>query len=206
MGLVVCRRLVEMMGGTIRVASRPSEGSTFEFDFVAEVPAVAEPVPAPVRDAELGPMRILVAEDNQVNQIVTERMLLRFGCGTDMVADGEDAVRQVQEEPYDLVLMDLHMPGVDGLEAARRIRSLSSAYSKIPIVALSASATIEDREACFAAGMNDYLSKPLALEALQKVLSRWGPGRKSDDCKEESAATSYVDNKTKPPQPVSAIS
>ena len=177
MGLAICRRLVEMMGGTIGVESRPGEGSIFEFDFVAGIPATAEPMPAPAFDAELARMQILVAEDNPVNQAVIERMLRRLGCSADLVSDGIEALRQVQVAPYDLVLMDIQMPGVDGLEATRRIRSLSTAHSRIPIVALTASASVEDRETSVAAGMNDYLSKPLALEALRKVLEHWGPSR-----------------------------
>jgi len=174
LGLVICKRLVEMMGGTIRVESTPGEGSMFEFDFVAGVPSAAEPPPARAQNAELGQMRILIAEDNQVNQLVTERMLQRLGCKFDVVTDGVAAVRQTQEKQYDLVLMDIQMPGVDGLEAARRIRSLPTACSLVPIVAVTASATVEDREACLAAGMTDYISKPLTLEALRKVLEQGG--------------------------------
>jgi CheY-like chemotaxis protein len=134
-------------------------------------------MPAPAHDSELAHMRILVAEDNPVNQIVIERMLQRLGCSADLVSNGIDVLRQVQAAQYDLVLMDIQMPGIDGLEASRRIRSLSPVHSRIPIVAMTASATVEDRGACVAAGMNDYLTKPLALDALRKVLEQWGPSR-----------------------------
>ena len=177
LGLVICRRLVEMMDGSIAVESRPEDGSVFEFDFVAGIPAATEPIPAPAHDSELARMRILVAEDNPVNQVVIERMLQRLGCSADLVSNGIDVLRQVQASQYDLVLMDVQMPGIDGQEASRRIRSLSPVHSRIPIVALTASATVEDRGACVAAGMNDYLSKPLALDALRKVLEHWGPSR-----------------------------
>jgi signal transduction histidine kinase/CheY-like chemotaxis protein len=172
LGLVISRRLVEMMGGTIRVTSRPDEGSTFEFDFVAGVSTIEAREPVLQRDTELGPMRILVAEDNPVNQIVIKRVLQKLGCSADIVPDGLSALRQFQTEQYDVVLMDIQMPGVDGLEASRRIRSLPAAYSRIPIVALTASATVENRKDCLAAGMDDYLSKPLAMDALQKILRR----------------------------------
>jgi signal transduction histidine kinase/ActR/RegA family two-component response regulator len=175
LGLVICRRLVEMMGGAIAVESRAGEGSVFEFDFTAGLPGAAEATPARAHDSDLARMRILVAEDNPVNQIVIERMLQRLGCSADLVSNGIDVLRQVQAAPYDLVLMDIQMPGIDGQEASRRIRSLSAPHSRIPIVALTAAATVEDRGACVAAGMNDYLSKPLALDALRKVLEHWGP-------------------------------
>jgi CheY-like chemotaxis protein len=175
LGLVICRRLVEMMGGALAVESRPGEGSVFQFDFTAGVPADTGLMPAPAHDPELAQMRILVAEDNPVNQVVIELMLRKLGCSADLVSNGIDVLRQVQAAHYDLVLMDVQMPGIDGQEASRRIRSLSATYSRIPIVALTASATVEDRGACVAAGMNDYLSKPLALDALRKVLEHWGP-------------------------------
>lgn len=190
LGLVISRSLAEMMGGRIRVESRPGKGSVFEFDFVCEIPAAAEPIPVRVNDVVPVQMRILVAEDNLVNQIVIKLMLQRLGCSVDVVSNGIDVVRQVQAAPYDLVLMDVQMPDIDGLEASRRIRSLSSDCSLIPIVALTASATVEDREACFASGMNDYLSKPLAPRALREVLGCWGPCQKAIG--EESAAVCYA--------------
>ena len=120
-------------------------------------------------------MHILVAEDNRVNQLVARRMLLKLGQTADFVEDGEAAVKQVQAAPYDLVLMDVHMPAVDGLEATRRIRALPAECSKITVIALTASATADDYAACLGVGMNDYLTKPLSLVALQQALSRWGP-------------------------------
>jgi CheY-like chemotaxis protein len=120
-------------------------------------------------------MRILAAEDNPVNQAVIKLVLQRLGCDVDIAADGMAALSRVQETSYDAVLMDIQMPGVDGLEAARRIRSLPEPRSRTPIVGLTASATDQDREACFAAGMNDYLSKPLSIDALRKTLGRYSP-------------------------------
>jgi PAS domain S-box-containing protein len=173
LGLVICRRLVEMMGGNIGVESSPTSGSTFEFDFVAGI-GVEEKPPAirPVR-TDYSAARILVAEDNRVNQMVTNAMLNKFGCQADFVADGEEAVRRVVESSYDLVIMDVQMPGMDGIEASRRIRRLDGARSKVPILAFTASANSDDRNACYAAGMNDYLSKPLRLDSLREALERW---------------------------------
>lgn len=189
LGLVICGRLLAMMGGNIRVTSRPGEGSEFDFDFLAGVPASDEPLPVPAADSDLSRMRILVAEDNYVNQIVTERMLKKLGCTAELVPDGGAAVRRVQQAQFDLVLLDLHMPVMDGLEAARRIRSGFVSGKHLPLVALTASVTLEDREACRQAGMDDYLSKPLSLEALRKVLKRW-----------ESAQESPVDPRSVSPQ------
>ncbi|MGA2113471.1 MAG: response regulator [Bryobacteraceae bacterium] len=175
LGLAISRRLVEMMSGAIRVESCPGEGSKFEFDFVAGPYADASPAPEPVPQPELSRMRILAAEDNPVNQAVIKLVLQRLGCDVDIAADGMAALSRVQETSYDAVLMDIQMPGVDGLEAARRIRSLPEPRSRTPIVGLTASATVQDREACFAAGMNDYLSKPLSIDALRKTLGRYSP-------------------------------
>jgi CheY-like chemotaxis protein len=119
-------------------------------------------------------LKILVAEDNKVNQLVILRMLQKMGCQPDLACDGPSAVRMVEANSYDVVLMDLHMPGVDGLEATRQIRRMPAARSCIPIVALTASASSEDRSRCLAAGMNDYLTKPMGLQALRRALDRWG--------------------------------
>jgi CheY-like chemotaxis protein len=103
-------------------------------------------------------------------------MLQKLGYQVDLACDGASAISRVEANPYDVVLMDLNMPGIDGLEAARRIRLMPTAQSSVPIVALTASATIEDKAQCLAAGMNDYLSKPIEIQALRRALERWGNG------------------------------
>jgi CheY-like chemotaxis protein len=125
--------------------------------------------------------RRLVAEDNPVNQTVVKLVLQRLGCNVDVVADGMATLSRVQAASYDAILMDIQMPGLGGLEAARRIRSLSAPCSRTPIVGLTASVTVENREACFAAGMNDYLSKPLSIDALRKALGRYSPANRLKD-------------------------
>jgi CheY-like chemotaxis protein len=117
---------------------------------------------------------VLVVEDNPINQTVILHMLQKLGQATDLAGDGEAAICRLEKEHYDLILMDVQMPGIDGMEASRRIRALPGVCSAIPIVALTASATREDRDACLAAGMNDYTSKPLSFENLRTLLARWG--------------------------------
>jgi CheY-like chemotaxis protein len=180
LGLAISKRLVEMMGGDLRVESRVGEGTTFEFTFSAGIAAGAEPAAEGASSEGPKGLKILVAEDNKVNQIVTVRMLQKLGYEVDLACDGASAISRVEANPYDIVLMDLNMPGIDGLEAARRIRRMPTAQSSIPIVALTASATIEDRAQCLAAGMNDYLSKPIEIHALRRALDRWGNANAPD--------------------------
>jgi PAS domain S-box-containing protein len=175
LGLAISKRLVELMGGNIRVENRAGGGTIFEFTFTAGVATGAGTASVAPHTGNPKGLKILVAEDNKVNQMVTMRMLQKMGCQAELACDGAAAVRSVETNSYDIVLMDVHMPLVDGLEAARRIRAMPSAQSSVPIVALTASATTEDRARCLAAGMNDYLSKPIQMEALRQALDRWDP-------------------------------
>ena len=125
------------------------------------------------RDAEPLRARILVAEDNPVNQKVAQSLLQRLGCEVVVVADGREAVERVAEGGFDLVFMDCQMPVMDGYDAVRAIRVAERTGSRLPIVALTASVLTEDRERCAAAGMDDHTSKPVSLDALRKVLERW---------------------------------
>ena len=142
---------------------------------------MAEVVPVPVPAPRLltpGPghtARVLVAEDNPVNQRVARLMLEKCGCLVDVVDNGEQAANSVATGAYDLVLMDCQMPVCDGFEATRRIRALPPPVSDIVIVALTANALSGDREHCLAAGMNDYLAKPVRRDALNELLARYLP-------------------------------
>jgi signal transduction histidine kinase/ActR/RegA family two-component response regulator len=179
LGLAICRRLVEMMGGEIEVHSEVGRGSTFSFGVACRL--AQEPRAADTTAEELAAtmgekgLHVLVAEDNAVNQLVIRRILENFGCTVDLVANGADAVRRVAEARYDLILMDVHMPVVDGLTATRRIRAMASARARTPIVALTANALPGQREQYLHAGMTDYVSKPiqpkLLLEAISRALS-----------------------------------
>jgi PAS domain S-box-containing protein len=172
LGLAICKRLVEMMGGEICVESKLGSGSRFTFTLPLMVAAPQLQPPRKIVHAT-NPKRVLIVEDNVINQIVIKRMLERFGHTVDIAPDGDAAVRLVQETAYDLLLTDVNMPGIDGLRAARWIRTLSDAHARLPIVALTASATAMDREACLQAGMNDYLTKPIDAESLRAVVDRW---------------------------------
>lgn len=167
LGLAVSKRLVEAMGGRIWFQSTPGQGSTFHFVVAMEehAPAPAVPAPAP-RSARPG-LRILLAEDNSVNQRVAMRLLEKAGHAVRLAENGEEAVAAAATEPFDCILMDVQMPKVDGLEAARRIRAAKNAT---PIVALTANSMRGDREACEAAGMTAYLAKPFEPEQLYAVL------------------------------------
>jgi signal transduction histidine kinase/CheY-like chemotaxis protein len=138
-------------------------------------------------------LRVLLVEDNHVNQRVAARILKRMGHEADLAADGVEAVAQVQARTYDVVLMDMQMPRMDGLEATRTIRALPSGTARIPIVAMTANAFSSDREACFASGMDDFISKPVNRDKLFDVLEYWS----------EDGASARPDRGT-PASPVSA--
>jgi CheY-like chemotaxis protein len=130
-----------------------------------------------VREMRRGTVRILLAEDNVTNQDVAIGLLMKFGLRADAVANGKEAITALESIPYDLVLMDVQMPEMDGLEATRHIRDPHSAVlnHQVPVIAMTANAMQGDREQCLAAGMNDYVSKPIAPRALDEALTRWLP-------------------------------
>jgi len=196
LGLAICRQLVQMMGGTIGVQSLEGQGTTFHFTLVVEERE------RPVEAGDAGPRhakrprrsRILLAEDNAVNQLLARELLVRAGHEVHVVDNGRAALEAFRQGGFDLVLMDVQMPVMDGYEAARAIRAQESKYRAamqlrrpIAIVALTANAIKGDRERCLDAGMNDYLSKPIVPELLVEMLARYLPEATHV---EERAATS----------------
>jgi PAS domain S-box-containing protein len=183
LGLVISRRLAELMGGTLTATSTgiPGEGSRFELSFSAEAAAVETVMarrPGAARVAVAAgavsrALRILLAEDNAMNQKLAMRLLEKMGLTADLAVNGLEAVAAVGREPYDVILMDVQMPEVDGLEATRQIRAAAPAHRPW-IVAMTANAMEGDREACLAAGMDDYLSKPIRPDALATALGSVG--------------------------------
>jgi CheY-like chemotaxis protein len=166
------------MGGTIGVRNNPDSGATFWFTLPA-ASVDASLVPKPARpggiDTSLAsrlPMRILLAEDNPVNQKVGVRLLEKLGYHPDVAANGQEALDAVRRQNYDIVLMDMQMPVMDGLEASRVVVQEYPMQTRPLIVAMTANVLESDRQACISAGMDDFLGKPVLLSDLHKLLER----------------------------------
>jgi signal transduction histidine kinase/ActR/RegA family two-component response regulator len=185
LGLSISKQLAQVMGGNIEVDSQVGIGSIFTVTIpIAPPENMAEAIdilntkdePALEKADEFkDTITILLAEDNVTNQKVAVAFLDKIGCRSDVAVDGVQALNMVKEKDYDLVLMDVQMPNMDGFEATKRIRAdeLNIGNREVPIIALTANAMRSDEELCLAAGMNDYLSKPLQIDELTAVIRRW---------------------------------
>ena len=161
------------MGGTIDVESTPGRGTAFTIQLPLEraPDRVVEPERVALIEQEINQhLRILLVEDNPTNQLVATSMLEKFGCRVDVAGNGWEGVQAVRDLSYDAVLMDMRMPEMDGPTAARAIRALPGPMRNVPIIALTANAFAHDREACLAAGMNDFLAKPFTATALRGAI------------------------------------
>ncbi len=185
LGLAISKYLVEKMGGQIGVSSMPAEGSRFtcRIPFVyRDQPSRSETaVPVDAADIDLSDVSVLLVEDNVTNQMVMEKILKLEGMQVTLAFNGNQALELYQRDHYDLILMDWHMPLMDGVEATRRIRALPGRKGEVPVIGLTASVMAEDQETCLAAGMHAVVSKPVdrrhLCEQIVAQLSRQGPDR-----------------------------
>ncbi|MBD3221690.1 response regulator, partial [bacterium] len=176
LGLTITSRLVKLMGGQLAVESEEGLGSTFRFTLPLEVaePTAGGPAPDADADAAVGALDVLVAEDNPVNRRFVTTLLERWGHRVHEAHDGAAAIEMWHRQRFDVILMDVQMPNLDGLSATRTIRDLEMAdgHERTPIVALTAHAFAEDEKRCREAGMDEYLSKPLKASLLRQTLER----------------------------------
>ncbi len=176
LGLAISKQLVEMMGGSISVNSEIGKGSEFTFTLWFEIGSkiLLNPNPRPKRRISKATkqMKILLAEDDKVNQYVLCRMLRERGHNIDLANNGAEALQRYQENTYDVILMDIQMPDIDGVEATQRIRAMEGTEKHTPIIAITAYALYGDREKFMATGMDDYLAKPIEMESLFYALDR----------------------------------
>jgi signal transduction histidine kinase/ActR/RegA family two-component response regulator len=175
LGLSICKQLIELMGGTIGLFSSRGKGSTFYFHLTLHQ---ADHPPAPEAKGDRATtiakpdVKVLLVEDNKVNQKVAIAILQKAGCKVDAVDNGQDAIQQLQREHYDMVLMDCQMPVMDGFEATARIRAMTTPLCRIPIIAITAHAMKDDQRKCLDSGMDDYISKPVGRQDLIDLINK----------------------------------
>jgi len=179
LGLAISHRLAELMNATLTAESELGKGTTFLLVLplpLTDAPgAVPQPDDGEHAEASHKQRRILLAEDNTVNQRIGVRLLEKCRCRVDLAVNGREAVAMASRVPYDMIFMDCGMPEMDGYEATRTIRAGESSGTRVPIVALTAHVISGTRENCLASGMDDYITKPVSFDMLEQALLRWSP-------------------------------
>ena len=182
LGLTICSHLVQLMGSQVRVRSIPGKGSVFYFSIVLEGTAEKQTQTAPAEStekesklAEEIPLRILITEDNEINRMVLKKILEKIGYDCDEARDGQESLEMSEKNEYDLIFMDLEMPRLDGLEAARLITARDA--EKPVIIALTAHTQNDVKSDCLQAGMKDFLTKPVSIKKIYNVLKTWGKAK-----------------------------
>jgi CheY-like chemotaxis protein len=183
LGLTISMKLAALMGGRIGLESVPGQGSTFTLRLPVSLPQTVQlELPAPVsacvlppavaKPAPFAPLQVLLVEDNLVNQILCGTILKKIGHQVVVANHGQEALDLFAKQPWDVILMDMQMPVMDGLDATRAIRVLELPHQHTPIVAMTANAMESDRQLCLDAGMDDYLSKPFKFADLKAILEK----------------------------------
>jgi CheY-like chemotaxis protein len=175
LGLSIVKKILELMGSTINLNSESGKGSTFSFELSYEKGAIESTKKIaikelPIKIENLNGKRILLVEDNKINQMITQKMLEKKGISCVIIDNGEDAIEDVKTNSYDLILMDVHLPGINGTEATREIRKFNTI---LPIIALTAISLNENKEILLAYGMNEVITKPFDPEHFYNVITHY---------------------------------
>lgn len=173
LGLTITKALCELMGGVIQVESVEGAGSRFTVTLPLAADAAEAAHLEPSRNLRFDGTRVLLVDDNRVNVLVSTHALRKYGCEIVCAEDGRKALERMSEQPFDIVFMDVRMPNMNGLEATREWRRREAGKGRTPVVALTAGALLQEQEECFAAGMDDFATKPITADSIREVLAKW---------------------------------